>query len=79
MTVACIWCRFARTAFETSSRECVSAASASVLVADSSKFGKIGFVRVIPVQRVETLITDTDLQHSTRTELGEAGVEVIQV
>ena len=32
-----------------------------VLVADSSKYGKVGFVRVLPVQGVHRLITDTGL------------------
>ena len=33
-----------------------------VLVADSSKYGKVGFVRVLPVQGVHRLITDTGLE-----------------
>jgi DeoR family galactitol utilization operon repressor len=51
----------------------------TVLVADSSKFGKMGFVHVIPVQRVGTLITDRALPKTAETELEEAGVEVVQV
>ena len=51
----------------------------TVLVADSSKHGKIGFVHVLPVIRVGTLITDTGLSAVAREELVQAGVEVIQV
>jgi len=50
----------------------------TVLIADSSKFGKIGFVHVLPVHQVKTLITDSELPESTRAELVETGVEVIQ-
>ncbi len=51
----------------------------TVLIADSSKFGKIGFVHVLPVRQVKTLITDSELPESARAELVETGVEVIQV
>ena len=51
----------------------------TVLIADSSKFGKIGFVHVLPVHQVKTLITDSELPESARVELTETGVEVIQV
>jgi DeoR family galactitol utilization operon repressor len=51
----------------------------TVLVADSSKFGKIGFVHVLPVRRVGILVTDGELQRTARMELAEAGVEVIEV
>jgi DeoR family galactitol utilization operon repressor len=49
----------------------------TVLLADSSKFGKIGFVQVLPVARVRTLISDTGLPAEARRELQEAGVEVV--
>jgi DeoR family galactitol utilization operon repressor len=51
----------------------------TILVADSSKFGKIGFVHVLPVRQVETLITDGELPSAAQAELKEAGVAVIQV
>jgi len=51
----------------------------TVLIADSSKFGKIGFVHVLPVRRVKTLVTDDELPESARAELVETGVEVIEV
>jgi DeoR family galactitol utilization operon repressor len=50
----------------------------TVLVADSSKFGRIGFVHVLAVQRVETLVTDGELPDAALAELREAGVEVIR-
>jgi DeoR family galactitol utilization operon repressor len=60
-------------------RKMAERAENTILVADSSKFGKIGFVHVLPVQEVETLITDGDLPVSAQVELREAGVDIIQV
>jgi DeoR family galactitol utilization operon repressor len=51
----------------------------TILVADSSKYGKIGFVHVLPVTGIETLITDSDLSPSAQAELREAGVDTVQV
>ncbi len=47
-----------------------------VLVADSSKYGKVGFVRVLPVQGVHCLITDTGLEESAERELTGVGLQV---
>jgi len=47
-----------------------------VLVADSSKYGKVGFVRVLPVQGVHRLITDTGLEARAEQELTAMGLEV---
>jgi DeoR family galactitol utilization operon repressor len=47
-----------------------------VLVADSSKYGKVGFVRVLPVQGVHRLVTDTGLEARAEQELASVGVEV---
>jgi DeoR family galactitol utilization operon repressor len=60
-------------------RKMAERSDSTILVADSSKFGKIGFVRVLPVQRVETLITDEDLGPAAREELGQAGLRIIPV
>lgn len=49
-----------------------------VLVADSSKYGKIGFVRVLPVQGVQRLVTDTGLSARAEEELAGVGVEVLK-
>jgi DeoR family galactitol utilization operon repressor len=47
-----------------------------VLVADSSKYGKVGFVRVLPVQGVHRLITDTGLEARAEQELAGVGIAV---
>jgi DeoR family galactitol utilization operon repressor len=49
-----------------------------VLVADSSKSGKVGFVRVLPVQGVHRLITDTDLEDRAERELAGVGLQVFR-
>jgi DeoR family galactitol utilization operon repressor len=49
-----------------------------VLVADSSKYGKVGFVRVLPVQGVQRLITDTGLGERAERELAGVGLQVIK-
>ncbi len=51
----------------------------TILVADSSKFGKIGFVPVKPVKAFQTIITDTDAPPEIVDELRSEGVEVILV
>jgi DeoR family galactitol utilization operon repressor len=49
-----------------------------VLVADSSKYGKVGFVRVLPVQAVHRLVTDTGLEEQAERELTALGLQVIR-
>lgn len=51
----------------------------TILVADSSKYGKIGFVRVLPVAEVDRLITDAGLPESAGQQLSENNIEVIKV
>jgi DeoR/GlpR family transcriptional regulator of sugar metabolism len=51
----------------------------AVLVADSSKFGRIGFVPVKPLTVFQTIITDVDAPEDVVTALRGEGVEVILV
>ena len=60
-------------------RKMAERSGSTILVADASKYGKVGFVRVLPVQRIQTLITDGEMPDRAETELTEAGVEVIRV
>jgi DeoR family galactitol utilization operon repressor len=60
-------------------RKMAERSGSTVLVADASKFGKVGFVRVLSVQRIQTLITDGEMPNTAEAELSEAGVEVIRV
>jgi DeoR family galactitol utilization operon repressor len=60
-------------------RRMAGRAEAAVLVADSSKYGRTGFVGVLPMTGVRRLITDTGLPPAVREELQAAGVEVTAV
>ena len=60
-------------------RKMAERSGSTILVADASKFGKVGFVRVLAVQRIQTLITDGEMPDAAEAELREAGVEVIRV
>jgi DeoR family galactitol utilization operon repressor len=50
-----------------------------VLVADSSKHGRIGFVHVLPVSRLSRLVTDTGLPAEAEAALEDAGIQVSRV
>jgi len=57
-------------------RKMADRADTTILVADSSKFGRIGFVHVLPVSRLQRLISDTELPAEAQQSLQEAGVQV---
>ncbi len=50
-----------------------------VLVVDSSKFGKKGFVKILPLEDIDILITDTGLDPEVAALIEELGVEVHRV
>jgi DeoR/GlpR family transcriptional regulator of sugar metabolism len=54
-------------------------AQETILVADSSKYGKVGFVRVLPLQKVHRILTDKNLSAEAEKLLQEGGIEVTQV
>lgn len=54
-------------------------ADKSILLADSTKYGRSGFVNIMPLGAVDTLITDTDFDQPTADVLREQGLEVICV
>jgi len=51
-------------------------AQTTVLVADSSKYGKVGFVSVLPLSEMNLILTDGDLSDQAEEELREAGIMV---
>jgi len=57
-------------------RRMASRAEQTVLVADSSKYGRTGFVRVLGLEEVSLVITDRGLPEPAVAELGEAGVDL---
>jgi DeoR family transcriptional regulator, galactitol utilization operon repressor len=53
----------------------VERAATSVLVADSSKYGKSGFASVLPLSAVDLIISDSALGQEARAELEAASIE----
>jgi len=51
-------------------------AQTTVLVADSSKYGKIGFASVLPLSAMDMILTDSDLDDQAEIELREAGITI---
>lgn len=60
-------------------RAMVRAARRVILLADSSKWQRSGFIKVCPLNALHTLITDQGLPERARQALAQAGVEVILV
>jgi DeoR/GlpR family transcriptional regulator of sugar metabolism len=54
-------------------------ADTTVLVADSSKFGNRGFVKILPLEQIDMLITDTGLDMDIVREIEALGVKVTRV
>jgi DeoR family galactitol utilization operon repressor len=50
-----------------------------VLVADSSKYNARGFVKILPLEAFDLIITDTDLPPEAVKQIQEAGIEVRRV
>jgi DeoR family galactitol utilization operon repressor len=51
-------------------------AHTTVLTADSSKYGKIGFSSVLPLSAMDLILTDSGLDENAETELAEAGIHI---
>ena len=60
-------------------KKMVERADKTVLVADSSKVGKTGFVKVLPITTVDTLIADDGISSEAIHEFTDVGVKVIVV
>lgn len=58
-------------------RALVRSARRTVVLADHTKVGRADFVRVAPIEAVDTLITDSGLDRELVDELIAAGVEVL--
>ena len=54
-------------------------AETTVLVADSGKYGKVGFASVLPLQAMNLILTDGDLEEKAEAELREAGINVRRI
>jgi len=54
-------------------------ADRAILVADSSKYGKTGFVQVLPLRAVSSIVSDVELPAESSAELTEAGIDLTLV
>lgn len=50
-----------------------------ILMADSSKYGRAGFAHIMGLEKIDGLITDTDLTEPARVELEALGLSVERV
>jgi DeoR family transcriptional regulator of aga operon len=50
-----------------------------VILADSSKLGRHAFARICPIERIETLITDTGATDEVVAPFSAASVKVLRV
>jgi DeoR/GlpR family transcriptional regulator of sugar metabolism len=60
-------------------RVMVQAARRVILLADSSKWQRTGFIKVVPLNAIDTIITDTGLSNADRAAIERLGVELILV
>ena len=60
-------------------RAMCSQADKTILVADSSKYGVKGFVRIIPADKIDVFITDKNLPKQAVAEFEGIGVETVLV
>ena len=60
-------------------KKMASQAQKTICVADSSKYGKAGFVKVLPLSEISILITDSNLKPDIAGKIEKAGVEVLRI
>ncbi len=60
-------------------RKMAGQADRVVLVADSTKYERTGFARVLPLAEIDELITDDDLPEEGQRNIEERGVTVVRV
>ena len=56
-----------------------SNAQTTILIADSSKYGKTGFSNVLPLSSMDLILTDMDLDDQAEKSLSEAGINITKV
>lgn len=58
-------------------RTIIEMAPELILVADHTKFGKVASAYVAPVERIATLVTDTETDPQTLISLRQLGIQVV--
>ena len=57
-------------------RKMVQQTEQTILVADSGKYNKIGFVKILPLENMDLIITDSGLDESVRNDFIEKGLNL---
>ena len=60
-------------------RQMCRQATKRILVTDSSKYGRQGFVKILPLSEIDVLITDKGLPQDAIEEIRAMGIEVVVV
>ncbi|MBC7903197.1 MAG: DeoR/GlpR transcriptional regulator [Gemmatimonadaceae bacterium] len=60
-------------------RKMIATAQKTIVLADSTKFGKRGFGKICPLEEIDQVITDKGISEHMLQTLKEAGVEVMVV
>ncbi|MCC7450236.1 MAG: DeoR/GlpR transcriptional regulator [Anaerolineae bacterium] len=60
-------------------RAMVQATRQVILLADSTKWGRVAFAKTIPLSKVHTMISDTGLPEEARNTIQSLGIELILV
>jgi len=55
----------------------IKAAKQVIVLADSTKWGRVAFVKVAPISAIHTLVTDTNLPDDARDSVRKQGVNLI--
>jgi len=57
----------------------VSRANKVIVVADSSKFGKLSFSHICPIDAIDTIVTDSGITSDVSEEINSMGINLITV
>ena len=60
-------------------RRMMEAASQTIVLADSSKFGQRGFGRIGSLEEIDVIVTEAEVSEQMASALEEAGVDLIVV
>lgn len=58
-------------------RAMMQAAQKTIVLADSSKFGRRGFAKISGMEDIDTIITDTKIPHAVAKRIEEMGIDLI--
>jgi DeoR family galactitol utilization operon repressor len=59
-------------------RKAADQADQVIVLSDSTKFGKPGFARILPFEKVDTLVTDSELSDEFEKQLADAAVRIVK-